>query len=292
MKAELHDTQPGQSSPSAPLRRALGQSQQVHDKVEQAATDLGAVNAVLKAEVAEGPPLGKVERALDQSEAVEVKVQEAAAELVSVNRALSKEIGERHLLEERLSQTDSALARSQSDEETARQRALHDALTGLPNLTLFTDRVQNALAQTLRHGWRLAVLFIDLDGFKSVNDTHGHAAGDRLLQVLAQRLETSVRGGDTVSRRSGDEFLLLMLEVKNDSDVAALATKIMAKLAEPCDLDDGPGSQISVQASIGIALYPQDGSSPEELLEKADLAMYAAKQTKTGPAFYGKIAPR
>jgi diguanylate cyclase (GGDEF)-like protein len=262
---------------SAPLSRALTQSERVHEKVEQAAVDLSSVNAVLKDEIAEGVPLAKVEAALNQSEAVEVKVQEAAAELVAINDTLAQEIDERHHLEDQLSKSDVALSESRAEERQSRHSALHDAVTGLPNLTLFNDRLRIALAQAARHAWRLAVMFIDLDDFKKVNDTRGHDVGDRVLQTVAQRLTATIRAGDTVGRRSGDEFLFLMLEVKDGADVVALATKISDSIAEAFEIE---GAKMMVKASIGIALYPEDGRSARELLEHADAAMYAVKRQK------------
>ncbi len=232
-------------------------------------------------------PLAKVEHALNQSEAVEVKVQEAAEELVDVNEALSNEIDERHHLEDRLSRSDAALCESQAEGRRSRHSALHDAVTGLPNITLFEDRLRNALAQAERHSWRLAVMFIDLDEFKNVNDTHGHDVGDRVLQMVGQRLQSLVRSGDTIGRRSGDEFLFLMLEAKEESNVAAFAVRIGHSIAEVCEID---GVQLKVKASVGIALYPEDGRSAQELLKKADMAMYAAKQQKQGPILHSQIA--
>jgi diguanylate cyclase (GGDEF)-like protein len=277
------DTQPT----TAPLLRALNKSVQVQEKVERAATDLSAVNAVLKDEIAEGVPLANIEIALTESEDVESKVQEAAAELVDVNDALAEEIGQRDQLENRLSNSDRALSESRAREKTSSHSALHDAVTGLPNLALFKDRLSNGLAQAMRHNWRLAVMFIDLDEFKSINDTHGHETGDRVLQAVAQRLQTVVRSGDTVSRRSGDEFLFLMLEAKDESSAEALASKIVTNIADVCDVD---GEQFKVKASIGIALYPEDGRTPQELLKHADAAMYAAKQQQKGPVTYSRIA--
>ncbi len=271
---------PGATSPKlAPLARALGQSERVQDKVEQAAVDLSSVNAVLKDEIAEGIPLAKVESVLNQSEEVEANVSEAAAELVAVNDALAEEIDERRQLEAQLSKSDAALTESRANERKSRHDALHDPLTGLPNLPLFIDRLGVALAQAERHAWRLAVMFIDLDDFKSINDTRGHDVGDRVLQMVAKRLETIVRAGDTLSRRSGDEFLFLLLEAKDEANVAALAARIADSIAEACELD---GVTMTVKASIGIAIYPENGRSPQQLLKHADLAMYVAKeQTKS-----------
>jgi len=179
----------------APLARALDQSAQVKDKVEQCAAELSSVNAVLKHEISEGVPLREVERALNQSEDVEVKVLEAAEELAMVNDALAEEIDERHKLERLLSTSDAALSESRSEERKSRHLALHDAVTALPNLALFNDRLRSGLAQAKRHAWRLAVMFIDLDEFKSINDVHGHDVGDRVLKIVAQRLQAVVRSG-------------------------------------------------------------------------------------------------
>jgi diguanylate cyclase (GGDEF)-like protein len=130
-------------------------------------------------------------------------------------------------------------------------------------------------------------MFIDLDAFKAVNDTLGHDAGDKVLQMVGQRLQSIVRSGDTVCRRSGDEFLFLMLEPKNESDVAALAAKIVDNIADACEID---GKKLAMKASIGISLYPEDGRSVQDLLKHADAAMYAGKAQKTGPVFYGRIS--
>ena len=130
-------------------------------------------------------------------------------------------------------------------------------------------------------------MFIDLDDFKNVNDTYGHDVGDRVLQMVAQRLRGSVRGGDTVSRRGGDEFLFLMLEVKDEGSVAALAAKIIDNIAEACDVE---GASVRVRPSIGIALYPRMDNSAQDLLKNADRAMYAAKQQKKGFLLYSQVA--
>lgn len=271
----------------APLIRALDQSEQVKDKVEECAADLSSVNAVLKEEIADGVPLQEVERALGMSEEVEVKVLQCAEDLATVNDALAEEIDGRNQLERQLSESVAELSQSRVQERKSRHLALHDAVTGLPNLTLFKDRLRNGLAQARRHRWRLAVMFIDLDQFKRINDTHGHDVGDRVLRMVAQRLKALVRGGDTVGRRSGDEFLFLMLEAKDENTAANLAAKIIANVAEPCEFQ---GERLTVSPSIGIALYPEDGQSDEELLKNADVAMYAAKQQGSGQALYSHMA--
>lgn len=272
-----------------PLARALDQSELVREKVEECATELSSVNSVLKQELAEGVPLQGVERALMQSEWVEAKVQECVDDLATVNDALAEEIDERRLLEHQLSTSNAALVESRVQERKAHHRALHDAATGLPNMALFNDRLDAALTQAKRHAWRLAVMFIDLDDFKLVNDTFGHDAGDQVLRAVALRLERFVRGGDTLSRRSGDEFLLLMLEAKDEDAVAGFAAKVGENISAACDVD---GVKITVRASIGIAIYPEDGLSAQELLKNADTAMYAAKQQRTGAMLYSSTSPR
>ena len=128
-------------------------------------------------------------------------------------------------------------------------------------------------------------MFIDLDDFKGVNDAHGHDTGDRVLQMVGKRLQGIVRGGDTVSRRSGDEFLVLMLEANDQSNAADLAVRISENIAGPSDID---GVTFMVKSSIGIAVYPENGRSAQELLKSADRAMYAAKQLKKGAAPHGR----
>lgn len=161
----------------------------------------------------------------------------------------------------------------------ARHEALHDDITGLPNATLFKDRLKHALAQARRHSWQAAVMFIDLDGFKKVNDTHGHDIGDAELRMVADRLKEFVRGGDTVSRRSGDEFLFVMLEAQNEDNARTMAQRIISVIASPAVVD---GVEISVQASIGLAMFPEHGTTAAALLKHADLAMYQAKRQSSG----------
>lgn len=265
----------------APLLQALDQSEKVKEKVAEAAVELSDVNARLKDGVARGVTLGTVQGALDKSEAVEEKVQEAAEELVAVNDALAVEVSERDSLHDRIEKSASALSKSVAAEESARHRALHDAVTGLPNVTLFGDRLENALEQAHRHTWRLAVMFLDLDGFKAINDAHGHDVGDRVLQVVAQRLHEAVRGGDSVARRGGDEFLVLMLEVQDDASTLLLASRICARIAEPMVFEE---ATFTVGTSLGIAVFPEDAETPAELLRGADLAMYVAKKGRIGIA--------
>ncbi len=154
-------------------------------------------------------------------------------------------------------------------------QAYHDALTGLPNRMLFQDRLTQALGLARRNGRGLAVLFLDLDQFKLVNDTLGHAAGDRLLQTVAERLRQSVRRSDTVARVGGDEFNLLLPDVARGNQAARMAEKILATVARPVEVD---GHRLYITTSIGISLFPADGDDAEALLTSADIAMYRAKE--------------
>jgi diguanylate cyclase (GGDEF)-like protein len=153
--------------------------------------------------------------------------------------------------------------------------AYHDNLTGLPNRSLLHDRLGVAITHARRQGTRLAVLFLDLDDFKTVNDSYGHALGDRLLVELAGRVRASVRAGDTVARFGGDEFVVLLDEVSGTADAAHVATKVLVALRAPFRLD---GHEVTVAASVGMSLFPDDGVSGDELLRQADAAMYHDKQ--------------
>ncbi|MHB8814374.1 MAG: putative bifunctional diguanylate cyclase/phosphodiesterase [Steroidobacteraceae bacterium] len=152
--------------------------------------------------------------------------------------------------------------------------AQHDSLTDLPNRILLNDRLTQALTLAQRHEQRLALLFLDLDRFKSINDSLGHAIGDRLLQSVAERLLGCVRGSDTVSRQGGDEFVILLPEVTQPSDAAVTAEKILLALSTPHRIDR---QDLHLAASIGIVTYPDDGTDAKALLKHADLAMYRAK---------------
>ena len=154
--------------------------------------------------------------------------------------------------------------------------AQHDSLTDLPNRVLLNDRLKKALALSCRHERKLAVLFLDLDRFKHINDSLGHVIGDRLLQSVARRLLACVRSSDTVSRQGGDEFVILLGEVKHAEDAAAVADKILQALRAPYRIEQ---HELHVTGSIGIVTYPDDGSDAETLMKNADSAMYHAKES-------------
>jgi diguanylate cyclase (GGDEF)-like protein len=173
-----------------------------------------------------------------------------------------------------LTQQDAADTAAQALEGVA-QIAQLDPLTRLPNRTVLFDRGERAIANAKRRGARLAVLFMDLDNFKQLNDSHGHAFGDLVLCLVADQMRSLVREVDTVSRHGGDEFIVLLVDVDQSADAYAVADKLIAALGMPVTLD---GRQISLTASIGVALYPDDGSDMAALIARADAAMYEAKR--------------
>ncbi len=161
-------------------------------------------------------------------------------------------------------------------EAQIRQLAYYDTLTSLPNRRLLLDRLNHALTQARRFRRPLAVMFLDLDRFKQINDTLGHAVGDDLLKQMAERLTRCVRAGDTVARAGGDEFVIVLTEVSQPRDAARVAEKIIEACATPMML---AGQPLNVTLSIGIALYPVNGTDDfDELMIKADMAMYEAKE--------------
>lgn len=159
--------------------------------------------------------------------------------------------------------------------EDMEHRARHDALTGAPNRAMFYDLLQFSIANARRNGLRLAVLFIDIDHFKLINDTFGHAAGDAVLIAVVQRLKAAVRESDTVARLSGDEFVVMVQPVDDPHLLAYIAQKLIDTLQEPIAFEE---RSIRISASIGISVFPKDGGSTEELLHNADAAMYHAKR--------------
>jgi diguanylate cyclase (GGDEF)-like protein len=170
--------------------------------------------------------------------------------------------------------------------EVASRSAEIDVLTELPNRLLLLDRFEHAIGNAKRHGSRVALLFLDIDKFKEINDTLGHAVGDEVLKRVAQCLTSSVRDVDTVSRHGGDEFLILLAEVSQVADAALVADKVIAALAGPHRLGE---RTISLEASIGISIYPEDGEEAGELIDRADAAMYLAKKQGLGSVvFHGQ----
>jgi diguanylate cyclase (GGDEF)-like protein/PAS domain S-box-containing protein len=160
-------------------------------------------------------------------------------------------------------------------EDQIRFLAQHDGLTGLPNRTLLRERLVRAIAHAQRNGKRVAVIFVDLDDFKMINDTFGHGAGDEMLRVVAQRLTDAVRREDTVARLGGDEFILLLEELNSLDGIPGIARKVIEAVSRPVVFE---GVEMHTASSVGICFYPNDGHTPDDLLKHADSAMYIAKE--------------
>jgi diguanylate cyclase len=179
-----------------------------------------------------------------------------------------------------------ALSLSRAREERNRHLAFHDPLTGLPNRLDFDHQSNRAVARHDSGGRAFALLYIDLDGFKAINDLYGHDIGDELLKVIASRLSHAVRKGDSVSRHGGDEFACLLPSVANEAQATSIARKLQVAISAPNQI--GP-LVVSIRPSIGVALYPRDASTVASLLKAADQAMRWAKQERLGLAFFNQL---
>ncbi len=284
MKSKSNVLKKTKPDKNASLERVINRNEKIKETVKQAANELTSVNEILKQGKEVKIPVQIIKEAITQNKEVEFKVAKAADDLHQVNTELAKEVLERLSIETELSDMKNDLAdvrddlsKSQAKEEASRNVALHDALTGLPNRVLFEERLDHGLIQAKRHGWKLAVLFIDLDNFKIINDSYGHDLGDKVLLTVAERLQSAIREEDTASRWGGDEFVCLLLEVKQEADVAHLAEVIVKRISEAFQYK---GTVLSIRVSIGIAIYPTDGKTADILFKIADTAMYKAKGTE------------
>lgn len=210
-----------------------------------------------------------------------IHLEGVLSELAELRKALGRSQSETHAarnvirkLEELNSHLSRELARLEQNEANALALACYDELTGLPNRRLLRDRLRQAIAQGIRQDKQVALLLVDLDGFKSINDRLGHPAGDRLLQAVAKRLTESIRAADTACRYGGDEFVIMLPAVDQPTLASAVAEKMRLRLAEPYIID---GFEIRMTGSIGVVFCPEDGRGYEELLKKADRALYRAK---------------
>jgi diguanylate cyclase (GGDEF)-like protein len=182
-----------------------------------------------------------------------------------------------------LAETEAALQAAMEREKVARSLALHDPLTKLANRELFDERLANAIAIADRRSWSLAILFLDLDAFKTVNDAYGHAVGDIVLRKTADRLIQCCREEDTLCRYGGDEFLALLLDPKSRANIETILMRTRDSIRDPFQVED---QRITLDLSVGVAIYPTDGISGDELIPNADTAMYQAKINKSGWHFF------
>jgi diguanylate cyclase (GGDEF)-like protein len=221
-------------------------------------------------------------------------VLDCLAALGELHVSLLHELGRRRQLECEIDEIRSELAREheellvmQAVEKQARHLAQHDELTSLPNRSCFRDRLHRGLAPAASPPRSLALLFLDLDGFKQINDAHGHAIGDQLLKIVAARLMRAIRAGDMVSRVGGDEFACLPANPLDREQLTALASKLFRTVSAPLKIGR---VQVEVRPSIGIAVFPADGADVDALLKNADAAMYRAKRLRTRFEFFSRDA--
>src|ERR1700687_466394 len=245
-------------------------------------------------EEAIGKPLAEVFRIIDGAtrktarDPMEMAVQQNKTVGLTVNCVLIRRDGQESAIEDSAAPIhdragrvigavivfhDVSAARVMSSQMT--HCAQHDLVTNLPNRMLLNDRISQSIALARRQNRPLAVLFLDLDRFKYINDSLGHAIGDELLQCVSKRLLASVRGSDTVSRLGGDEFVILLSEITHPEDAATSAKKLLLSLSAPCSIG---GQDLHIDGSIGISIYPEDGEDAETLIKNADTAMYHAKE--------------
>ena len=250
---------------------------------------LNAVKARLRQTIDE-PSAGTLGR--DVAGRVRASVLECAEALDQLHLTLTHELHRREQLELQVFDARTALAQAraeligtQAGERLARHLASHDSLTLLPNRSFFRERLDQALDQAEPPHRTCAVLYLDLDGFKRVNDEHGHAAGDELLRIVAARLTRSVRAEDVVSRLGGDEFGCLLGGLPNREGLSNLARKLFLAVSAPFKVG---ALRLNVFPSIGIATCPEDGATADALLKNADAAMYHAKRHQSGYAFFGE----
>lgn len=185
-------------------------------------------------------------------------------------------------------QADSIAEHALSDLDELTRSSQHDPLTGTPNRSLMLDRLENAINLARRRSTRIAVLFLDLDNFKEINDSRGHAIGDEILKLVANRMAAVLRNSDAVSRHGGDEFLALLAEVSQASDAAMVAGKMLSAIAAPAPIGE---FLVTISASIGIALYPEDGTDAATLIARADAAMYRIKRSGGGSFAFHQTEP-
>jgi diguanylate cyclase (GGDEF)-like protein len=177
-----------------------------------------------------------------------------------------------------------------NDYDELSRSSQRDALTGTPNRTLMLDRLNKAIANARRRNAHIALLFLDIDKFKYINDTKGHSVGDEVVQAVARRLELVVRDADSVSRHGGDEFLILLADISQPSDAEVIAEKILVAIAEPINIQ---GHELIISVSLGITIFPDDGENAEALIKRADEAMYVSKRERSGGVkFYEKDIPQ
>lgn len=280
----------------APIARSSQPDRTLDIAIEDCNDLLNAVTARLRLTVGTGLssiPMPHLQLQNSASQ-VQTNILECAMALEQLHMTLTHEFERRQELELEVFDAKTALAQSraelvgtQAGERRALHLALHDNLTSLPNQSFFRERLDHALTRAMPQRQALAVMYLDLDGFKPINDTHGHAAGDELLRIISARLARTVRAEDMVSRLGGDEFACLLDDFPSREQLNHLAGKLFDAVSAPCKIGQ---LELTVRPSIGIAMCPTDGTTTEALLKNADAAMFHAKRHQTGYAFFDECA--
>ncbi len=216
--------------------------------------------------------INTIQRAHESAQAEAIEAKHALLEATRENERLLES-----RVAERTRELEDANARLRESREQLQHQANHDELTGLVNRKLLADRLEHARALAARQGERFAVLVVDLDQFKPINDTHGHAAGDAVLMAVARRLRENVRASDTVARTGGDEFVVILEAIHDRAEALSMAEKLAAAIEPPIEVPD-EDTPLRIGASIGVGLYPDDGDEPTALMRSADHAMYQRKR--------------
>jgi diguanylate cyclase len=270
------------------LALAMHQTHDVQEKLGLCADNLGSSNDLAeKVQAAGSNPLSP-DKSLANNQRVQREVQECAHDLYELTETLMDGIGEmkeqtRIALAESnnaLATSEAALATAQDGEKKAQLRVLHDTATGLANRDLFDDRLTHAIALAKRHDWTLAVMFLGVGSFQYINDTHGQAVGDRVLQEIGKRLLKHARDEDTVCRSDGGEFLYLLMNPQGSQNIERIAGALLETITQP--IDTGDDRQHVIKASIGSASYPENGGTGKQLLTNAGTAMYRARYSLDG----------
>jgi diguanylate cyclase (GGDEF)-like protein len=266
----------------------MNQTHDVTEKIGLCADNLGSSNDVAKIRQAAGANPLSADKSLVNNQRVQREVQECAHDLHELAGTLMDGIGEvkeqtRIALAESksaLASAEAALATARDGKKNAQLRVLHDSATGLANRDLFDDRLTHAIALAKRHDWTLAVMFLGIASFKFINDTHGDAVGNRVLQEIGKRLLKHARDEDTVCRNDGGEFLYLLMNPRGGENIGRIAGALLKSITQP--IDTGDHRQHVIKASIGIAAYPENGNIGEQLISNADTAMYRARNSLSG----------
>jgi diguanylate cyclase len=279
------------------LTLAVDQTHEVKEKLELCADNLGSSNDVAKQRKAVGASSLSADKTLANNERVQREVQECANDLYALTETLIDGIAEvkeqaRIALaesQEALVNTEAALVTAREGQKLAHRGALRDFATGLPNRDLFDDRVTHAIALAKRHHWTLTVMLLKLDRFKSLDDMPSHAEADRASKEMGKRLLQHARAEDTVCRNGDDEFLYLLVNPQGGENVGRIAAGLLKSIAQPFDLGERP--QRGINASIGIASYPENGTTGEQLIINAEIAMRRAGNSRHGYVTFKELEP-